>query len=82
MVCLPSTSELIVRTQSKSAEMTIGEFRSSSIAARQRVSSSAGSTVDTAAGFTLSSASIPFIRRSSPFSAACSASFEKSSVER
>lgn len=50
--------------------------------ARQRFSNSAGSTVETAAGSILSNVSMPFIRRSRPFSAACSASFEKSSVER
>ena len=82
MLCCPSTSWLMMRTQSNSAEMTIGEFRSSSIASAQRVSSSAGSTVETSAGLIFPSVSMPFIRRSSPFSAACRASFEKSSVER
>ena len=82
MLCCPSTSWLMMRTQSNSAEMAIGEFRSSSIAARQRFSSSEGSIVDVSAGLTFPSASTPFIRRSSPFSAACRASFEKSSVER
>ena len=71
-----------MRTQSNNAEMTIGELRSSAIASAQRVSSSAGFTVEAAAGLIFPKASIPFIRRSSPFSAACKASFEKSSVER
>ena len=82
MVCVPSRSWLIVRTQSKSAEMTMGEFKSSSIAARQRFTSSDGSTVEESAGLILPSVSMPFIRRSRPFSAACNASLEKSSVER
>ena len=82
MRCRPSAIWLMIRTQSKSAEMTIGEFRSSSIASRQRHSNSAGSTVESSDGRSFESVSTPFIRRSSPFSAACNASFEKSSVER